>query len=59
MEWPASWHNVNIAIKEFISIAIGAALWGTEWKNKDNLAVVMSLLRWLQTRILDVNENGF
>ena len=30
VEWPASWHSINIAIKELVPIVINAALWITE-----------------------------
>ena len=46
LEWPASWQDTNIAVKELVPIVIAAALWGDKWRRScvcfkcDNVAVV-------------------
>ena len=45
-EWPASWLDRHITIKELLPIVIAVATWGTQWKGSsvrcrcDNAAVV-------------------
>lgn len=46
LRWPASWSDIDIAVKELVPIVIAAALWGHLWYRKhirfhcDNAAVV-------------------
>ena len=46
LEWPASWQDTNITVKELVPIVIAAALWGDKWRRScvcfkcDNMAVV-------------------
>ena len=49
LQWPPSWMNVNIAVKELLPIVASAALWGNRWYKKqvlfqsDNMATVQVL----------------
>ena len=51
LQWPASWSEVDISIKELVPIVIAAALWGPLWHRQcicfhsDNLGVVGLLAR--------------
>lgn len=33
LEWPESWHAINIAAKELVPIVIAAALWVQQWRH--------------------------
>ena len=37
LQWPASWSEVNIAVKEFVSVLVSAALWGYNWAGTEVL----------------------
>ena len=49
LQWPASWAEVDIAVKELVSVVITSALWGQSWYrlhirfHVDNMAVVAIL----------------
>ena len=49
VQWPDSWSNIHITVKELIPVVIAAALWGRYWTrkrvrfNSDNMAVVYLL----------------
>ncbi len=51
MQWPQTWKEVNIAIKEMVPVVASTALWGSTWVgstvcfNVDNQAVVAALNR--------------
>ena len=46
VQWPASWQEVDISVKEMIPIVMSAAMWGGSWRRRrvlfhsDNMAVV-------------------
>ena len=46
LQWPASWAEVDISIKELVPVVIAAALWGRSWYRQricfhvDNMGVV-------------------
>ena len=46
LEFPESWNDIHITVKELLPIVIGAAVWGCQWKGLtvtcqcDNAAVV-------------------
>ena len=49
LQWPASWLETNIAVKELVPVVIAAALWGRLWYrcricfHVDNMSVVLIL----------------
>ena len=49
LQWPASWAEVDIAVKELVPVVIASALWGRSWYrlhirfHVDNMAVVAIL----------------
>ena len=49
LQWPESWLQVNIAVKEMVPVVVAAAIWGQEWQDQtvlvksDNMAVVEAL----------------
>ena len=34
VEWPSSWSNVDISVKELVPIVVAAAVWGRLWHRK-------------------------
>ena len=46
LQWPKSWHQYHIAVKELLPIVLAVAIWGQYWSRKhilcrcDNMAVV-------------------
>ena len=46
LQWPESWHDYSITIKELLPIVLAVAIWGRKWSRKhimcrcDNMAVV-------------------
>ena len=51
MQWPASWQEVDISVKEKVPIVMSAAMWGGSWHRRrvffhsDNMAVVEIIQR--------------
>ena len=51
LQWPDSWSDVDISIKELVPVVIAAAIWGRHWFrlhirfHSDNMAVVSTLDR--------------
>ena len=49
MQWPESWAQVNIAVKEMVPVVIAVAMWGQKWSKctimvrSDNMSVVHAL----------------
>ena len=49
VQWPESWSEINIAVKEMVPVVISVAIWGREWAKSllsvrtDNMAVVHAL----------------
>ena len=46
LQWPPSWTEINIAIKELVPVVVSASVWGSNWRGSrvlfrsDNQAVV-------------------
>ena len=51
VQWPESWGDVDISVKEMVPIVIAAAVWGGSWHrhrvffHSDNAAVVAIIQR--------------
>ena len=50
VEWPSSWSNVDITVKELVPIVVAAAVWGRLWHRKQvqfhtNNMTVVDILR--------------
>ena len=49
VQWPESWAQVNIAVKEMVPVVIAVAIWGQKWSKctvmvrSDNMSVVYAL----------------
>lgn len=52
LQWPSSWADSAISIKELVPVVVAAALWGRRWQGRhvrfhcDNTAVVAMLSKW-------------
>ena len=49
LQWPLTWEDIDITVKELVPIVVAAALWGRNWGNlhihfhSDNMPVVLIL----------------
>ena len=49
LQWPQSWRNINIAVKELVPVVLAVATWGSAWSREkvevrcDNEAVVHAI----------------
>ena len=52
LQWPSSWADSTISVKELVPVVLAAALWGMHWRglnvcfHSDNSAVVAMLSKW-------------
>ena len=49
LQWPGSWADVHITVKELLPIVLGTPMWGAQWQGRsvkcrcDNAAVVANI----------------